>query len=148
MANFCIVDGNAEQVTVRGTANNGLRTGVTFWLWEKQGDNYEPIIGDQHNGATGDPGVWTFNLNTPVSNLEGKVLTWRAQSCLFIPETERASLKIEFFQGNVKCKTTKEFYPSRDYPQCSTGKVQPQEGEVMFTLFHNQPIEKLWERML
>lgn len=147
MANYCLVNQNGENVTVKVTSNNGLRTGAKFWLWKQKAGVFQPIETDKHQGSTGDDGLWDFTLNLESNQLEGLVMTWILNSCLLVPEAEKASIKIELFQGNIKCKTTADIRYNSKYPGCAQGKALSQKGQISFTLINQIQVESLWTRM-
>lgn len=147
MANYCLVNKNGQNVTVKISSNNGLRTGGKFWLWKQTDGVYHPIETDKHQGTTGDDGVFQFTFNILSNQLEGLVLTWVLNSCSFIPAVESGTIKIEFFQNNIKCKTTADIRYNSKYPKCADGKALSQKGQISFTLINQMQIESLWTRM-
>lgn len=150
MADFCILLNDLSPVTVKFSNNNGLRSGVKCWLFEKNGTDYTPIENDKHSGSTGNTGEFSFDLNTLSKDLEGTLLRWVINSCLFIPQVEKASVKVEFFQNGEKCKTTADNRYYGDFPNCSASSdnALQHKGQLLFTLTLINKIETSWDEML
>ncbi len=145
MPNYCLINSNQEAVRCVFTVSNGLRSGAQCWLWKVEDDQADVI--EKNEGSTGDDGVWSFLLNTGPDQFEGLVITWIIQCCSFIEAIEKASVKLEFFQGTQKCITTSNIRYNNKYPTCAEGKARRHKGQVAFTLISQSQIDNLWAEM-
>lgn len=102
----CIISPNGGNLTICLTVNNGLRAGAVFWLWARD----ENGRWTQRKGwelITGDTGRGCIELDIPVSSLERNAISWRINTCSFIPALDSGIIEIHLIQDNVSCQLTR-----------------------------------------
>lgn len=129
---YCVLDLQGGQITIKVKANNGLRTGTKFALWEKnaQGDwvKYK-----EYELSTGDSGSASVTLDEDVSTLERHGLNWLIQVCSFIPGVENGVIRMSIEQDNGPCQITKPLEWSRTNLQnCETGELKQISSSLQF----------------
>ncbi|MGY3791344.1 hypothetical protein [uncultured Aquimarina sp.] len=126
-SNYCLIDPDGGSLKVRVTANNGIRSGSIFVLWELQNGKWEKK--EKFNVITGDDGVDEFILLEKPNEIENDSLAWSINACSSIPNVLRGEFSITVIQDG-KNRWTKQ--SSRLVPKCSDGKQLKFGNHVIF----------------
>lgn len=146
MNNSCLFNVNGGSITVRISANNGIRTSSLFYLGKPNENNDYDII-EKHKSKTGDSGDTSFSLSQSPSNIQNFALAWSLNACTIIPAVENGKVKIEFWQDGNKCKTTTETTYYGNYPQCSDGKHRAIKKQIIFVQLPQIQKTQLWQQI-
>ncbi|MFD2564223.1 hypothetical protein [Aquimarina rubra] len=141
-SNYCLIDPDGGSLKVRVTANNGIRSGSVFILWEIQNGKWEKK--EKFNVITGDDGVDEFILLEKPDDIENDSLAWSINACSSINNVERGEFSITIIQDG-KDRWKKE--SSRLVPKCSDGKQLQFGSHVIFKhmISEHIPTSDLWK---
>lgn len=146
MPKYCIINPKGKEVSVHLTIDNAGQSGGDFWLWEFNGTDYKPI--EKHNVSTiPQTGLLKFTIKKNASELHGKILTWKIQSCARNSASKDLKIRIQFLQGTEKCKTTTSIRYRKEYPSCRSGQSLQNNGEITFAGIESQETSRLWVDM-
>ena len=136
-------------MSVQLKVDNGVRSSGVFLLYELVNNQWVKKESDRHSVFTGDDGCVVFKLNEPPSSMENESLAWTINSCSQVPGVEKATLRVEFWQDDVKCTTSASTVYNRTYPQCSTNQQRTQGSAVVFKNVVQSPssTRTLWKNM-
>ena len=116
---YCDFNPNGGPVTVTMTADNGLRAGGRFGLYDLGKE-----LAEDWAIATGDQGAESYQITTTPDKLDGYEMAWRTKICAFLPGDDDGRITVEVSQGGVPCK----IFPSTEWmatgvPTCESGQV-------------------------
>jgi len=126
-SNYCLVDPDGGSLKIRVTANNGIRSGSIFILWELKNGKWGKK--EKFKVITGDDGVDEFILLEKPNEIENDSLAWSINACSSINNVERGEFSITIIQDNTN-RWKKE--SSRLVPKCSDGKQLKFGSHVIF----------------
>ncbi|MHA7056175.1 hypothetical protein ACWGOQ_0003075 [Aquimarina sp. M1] len=143
-SNYCLIDPDGGTLKVRVTANNGIRSGSVFILWELQNGKWEKK--EKFNVITGDDGVDEFILLEKPDDIENDSLAWSINTCSAISNVIRGEFSITIIQDG-KNRWKKD--SSRLIPKCSDGKQLKFGSHVIFKHLISEHIStsNLWKNI-
>ena len=130
----CTFRKNGSPLTIRMTANNGLRAGGVFALYDMGKNLLEHWV-----LAPGDDGAATHILQTPPSQLDGCEMSWRVKVCGFIPSVDSGLIDLEISQNGQACPMAPTAaWNATDVPACESGQVLPKTFSLIFEPLHTE----------
>ncbi|KAA1244580.1 hypothetical protein [Aquimarina sp. RZ0] len=141
-SNYCLIDPDGGSLAVKITANNGIRTGSIFVLWEIKNGTWEKQ--EKFQAVTGDDGIGHFLINKTPDSLENKSLAWSINTCSSIANVTRGEISISITQDSIE-RWKKE--SSRLVPKCEDGKQLQFGNHVIFKhmISENISTSELWK---
>lgn len=141
-SNYCLIDPDGGSLKVKVTANNGIRTGAIFVLWEIQHGQW--VQKEKFQVSTGDDGTDEFLITEKPVNLENNSLAWSINACSSISHVDRGEFTIVITQEDTERYKKKS---SRLTPKCEDGKQLQFGSHMIFKhmISKNIPTLDLWK---
>ncbi|GAA3513518.1 hypothetical protein GCM10022393_29140 [Aquimarina addita] len=141
-SNYCLIDPDGGFLKVTVTANNGIRTGAVFVLWEIQQGQWGKK--EKFQVSTGDKGVDEFVINVRPTDIENNSLAWFMNACSSIHAIDRGEITINITQDNVNRFKKSS---SRLIPKCNDAKQLQFGSHVIFKhmISENISTSDLWK---
>ncbi len=141
-SNYCLIDPNGGAIKVQITANNGIRTGSIFILWEIQQGKW--VKKEKFQAITGDDGLDEFILLEKPQDIENDSLAWSINACSLVPSVQRGEFTIVILQDTLN---RWKKLSSRIVPSCSHGKQLTFGNHVIFKHLINDSLttSALWK---
>lgn len=125
---YCTINPNGGGLSVTMTADNGLRAGGRFGLYDTS-----QHLQEDWSVATGDDGEGEYQIKAGVGTLDGFEMVWRTRVCAFVPGVDSGRVDLTVTQDGVSCPLTSSTeWDLTDVPECSAGQAQQKIFSLIF----------------
>jgi hypothetical protein len=131
---YCVINSSGSKLKVKLTANNALRAGAVFGLFEQDENNSWKNIKEWRISA-GDSGEGIFDIDFDINDLSKKALTWKINVLSMIPSVTNGIVEIQVIQDGVSCSVTKPMqWELNSIPSFDSNEVPSIKSSLIFLI--------------